>query len=347
MKIAKKEYVIQEKTARALEDLSYSRVAGWHFIAKPIKERLITQQNMKQHYGLANYEKNGCMVIDLNDHADLMAMVDRFDSLLRNKENKRKLKKTMGPIFNTIVVDDHRTRLAAELKKAYPKKKDPRARLDHGRNQWLLQDNAATQSVFHVEIHRLAFSIGQAIEAIISAALAPDEPAAKTSIALTLLETLPPAEELVDGKKVKIPVSYQLLHRDMFEVEGQKRKRTASIGLLALQHVSDLRVQVGSHVGKVPRSDCSLFRLKKGQLFVGHPYLIHSGASATEWNLRLHFYMGLDNLDEQLQTDIPDAIAVPDMNAKMNILRMKREASQEKKKSAKRLRLDNINNNIA
>ena len=33
--------------------------------------------------------------------------------------------------------------------------------------------------------------------------------------------------------------------------------------------------------------------------------------------------------------------------AKMNILRMKREASQEKKKSAKRLRLDNINNNIA
>ena len=84
-----------------------------------------------------------------------------------------------------------------------------------------------------------------------------------------------------------------------------------------------------------------------GQLFVGHPHLIHSGASADEHNIRLHFYMELNNKKEQLFTDIPESIAVPvpDVDAKMTTMREKRQADRDELEDKKRIRVETMRAN--
>lgn len=66
------------------------------------------------------------------------------------------------------------------------------------------------------------------------------------------------------------------------------------IGLLALQETTKVRVCPSTHL---PDSQRKLEFLKEVQLnkyqyFVGHPHLVHSGCSSTEYNVRLHFYHG-------------------------------------------------------
>ena len=67
------------------------------------------------------------------------------------------------------------------------------------------------------------------------------------------------------------------------------------IGLLALQEtVTKIRVCPGSHLLNFDRKVEFLkeVQLNKYQYFVGHPHLVHSGCSSSEYNLRLHFYHG-------------------------------------------------------
>jgi len=66
------------------------------------------------------------------------------------------------------------------------------------------------------------------------------------------------------------------------------------IGLLALQEtVTKIRVCPGTHRNFERKLEfLKEVQLNQYQYFVGHPYLVHSGCSSTEYNLRLHFYHG-------------------------------------------------------
>ncbi len=66
------------------------------------------------------------------------------------------------------------------------------------------------------------------------------------------------------------------------------------IGLLALQETTKIRVCPGTHLPDFQRKLEFLkeVQLNKYQYFVGHPHLVHSGCSSTEYNVRLHFYHG-------------------------------------------------------
>ena len=98
-----------------------------------------------------------------------------------------------------------------------------------------------------------------------------------------------------------------------------------------LRVVQDVRVQIGSHLsGPIKKSDCRTIRLREGWLFVGHPDLVHSGASANIYSLRLHFYMALQDFEEKDETNIPKTIGALDTNSTMTDLRKKRELVQHK-----------------
>ena len=66
------------------------------------------------------------------------------------------------------------------------------------------------------------------------------------------------------------------------------------IGLLALQEtLTKIRVCPGTHLDfKRKLEFLKEVQLNKYQYFVGHPHLVHSGCSSTEYNIRLHFYHG-------------------------------------------------------
>ena len=342
--------VVQEIVpVRSYQELTYDNLSGWHKITQPIAERVLTQNNIRRQYGKDNFNKHGCMVIDLSDknkpdYHDIFATIEQFDRHLRS--DKDKVQAYMWPIFNTIPLEG-REEIQAELDAVFttpPTKQGqprgiphPKSHLDFGRNQFLLfsaLEGDDENDPFYVEARRLAKLIGDAIEALICAALEDDS--GKGTIVVTLLETLAP----VKIAKTWLSVSNQLLHRDLsVPLEGVRPRGTA-VGLLALQDNTDIRVQVGSHLkgDTCPRAECTIFRLKKGQLFVGHPHLIHSGASASEWNLRLHFYLGLQLGNEIHMTDIVAVVDAKDNQATTEAVRATKENKRERKLAVKRKR---------
>ena len=107
---------------------------------------------------------------------------------------------------------------------------------------------------------------------------------------MTLMETMEP----VDGKEVQ----NQLLHSDRAKPTAENGITTepeACVGLASMQDGTRFRAMVGSHNPSAPPPlQASIFTLKAGDILICHPDLIHSGMGASEYNLRLHFYMGLD-----------------------------------------------------
>ena len=123
--------IIQEDVDISLQDLTYSEVAGHHYIRQQPEERIIHPRNMRRNYSFRDYDKNGCFVVHVG--REVMAKVNELYALL--VENPQLVSAYMGPIFNTIEVNDTWVFLQALLKRAFRKKEDPRARLDRGRNQ--------------------------------------------------------------------------------------------------------------------------------------------------------------------------------------------------------------------
>ena len=86
------------------------------------------------------------------------------------------------------------------------------------------------------------------------------------------------------------------------------------------------------------RTTCTIFRFKKGQLFIGHPHLIHSGGSASEWNLHLHFYLGLGIEEEIHDTDVIPVVQVRDIDAVMESVLESKESIKNIRTATKRTR---------
>ena len=129
-------------------------------------------------------------------------------------------------------------------------------------------------------------------------------------IMMTLLETMEP----VDDKEVQ----RQLLHSDQEKPDnGVTTEPEACVGLASMQDGTLFRAMVGSHNSSAPPPlQASIFTLKAGDILVCHPDLIHSGMGASKYNLRLHYYMGLDP-DVQRETYIPNFVYGLDLDTAM------------------------------
>jgi hypothetical protein len=93
------------------------------------------------------------------------------------------------------------------------------------------------------------------------------------------------------------------MHRDVPKEEDNDFT-TAFIGLLATRMKTNFRCVAGSHKNKLPDS-IKVIELDKYEYIVCHPHLVHGGCGAEEYNLRLHFYHGLDDRNST-QTEYVD-----------------------------------------
>ena len=88
----------------------------------------------------------------------------------------------------------------------------------------------------------------------------------------------------------------QLLHID---VDPSKHHEEHLLVLMALQNDTMIRVVRGSHDYDVLSMKLyetpSIITLAQGEFIIMHPKLIHSGWTAMAENIRLHFYLGLAN----------------------------------------------------
>ena len=164
--------IIQEDVDIRLQDLTYSKVAGHHFIRPQPNLRIINPRNMRRNYSFRDYDKNGCFVIYVGK--DIMAKVVEIEALL--EANPEMVSAYMWPIFNTLEMTKEAKKLIAQLKKEFPTKGDPRARLDHGRNQWIVfapLTKKHEKLQFYLLVRSLVRSFGESIERLVYSSLAP------------------------------------------------------------------------------------------------------------------------------------------------------------------------------
>ena len=308
--------------------LKFNRVSGFHRKNPQLPSIVLSRTEVLKKLTVANYNMYGCFVLPAEQNTKLRNKLELFRKHLDTNEDKTR--KFMRQVFNTIHSTDEALAVFAEIEKdiklKYKRKfaqiesEDPaktkrqkkaraeqmaeeiedEARFDEGRHQWTFypdhvhneterENKTDREDPFYIQAKENISDIGRDMEAIICPLLS-DKTVPTFPIMLTVMETMAP----VDGDEV----NDQLLHSDR-EIptaeNGIKTEPEASVGLASLQDKTLFRAILGSHIpSSSPPIHASILTMNAFDILVCHPDLIHSGMGSSEYNLRLHFYMGLD-----------------------------------------------------
>ena len=97
----------------------------------------------------------------------------------------------------------------------------------------------------------------------------------------------------------------------------------------------------GSHLAEFQAKEViHIVELQQYDMFVGHPYLIHSGTSALDRNIRLHYYRGLSFKDFSYNAKDEATFSIegelPTFNRNVHLTHA-RSIKKEKKSKSKRI----------